>query len=284
MKHCLISITLSLALLVGPFCFAQNTSKQEVMDQRTEEAPLQPIPVSEIARHSNEASLKLTDIGELIKPDPEVLKIDSLFIRLVEEINRDKEELEQKDLKQIPLRRLNELQNEWLGHKLKVDQWQEILESHIKLFESQAQVLNKLDTLWDLTRDNAEREGYPKAVKEQIQSLMIEINGVAKELDKQQSIILTLQSKISQQAIIVTDISNRLGSAIQDAQLRIFEADSAPIWNIFEDKEQDLSVADQIHKTQRKRTAILKDFIDNNYERILIHASIFIILLIIFNL
>ena len=128
MKYRLLLLSLLLALLFQQLCHAQNKPEQDSSKQMTDESAIMAIPASEIARSSNDATLKLNDIRQLLKPDPAVIQIDSLLSEFIKEVSINKRELEQRNLERTPLRKLRELQDEWFEHKHRLDQWQEILQ------------------------------------------------------------------------------------------------------------------------------------------------------------
>lgn len=257
---------------------AHQESQKEVAEMPREKPVLESIPGSDIALRSEEANTELIRMRSVFKANPEVITIDSEQPDFNATLHKSREKLETVEIETLSLRQLKDIREDWQLLRMKINTWQGLLAARIQIIDAEKVKLQKMRTLWELTRTTADKEGYPVAIKKNIQSVLSEIEDVENRHRERLRVILTLQGRISNQSLEIMDVLNRLETAQARSRQRLFTQDSPPLWKANFAPEKEISVFERIGGIWQKKSETLFGYMDENWERLLINLFVFVIL------
>src|SRR4051794_25966721 len=175
----------------------------------------EPIPLTQIAVRGEELARTLRDISRKLPPDPQLTALDEQL--------RDREELIQSSLwsstealeGHATLMDLREQSREWRTFTVTESRDRDTLSDWGAACEQSLAGLNKARAEWDATLKAATSLPEYATVLPRIRSALRDIDRVQTEAEHHVRLVLDLQSRLSKQALTVTDVLERLAVARQ---------------------------------------------------------------------
>ena len=232
----------------------------------TEVVKPQVIPVEQITMKIEEEMGKLKVMEKLSTPGGDVLKIDSLYPKMSQQIKEQKK-ISQTLIKSNPNRqKIDYMIYRWKSYKLKLSAWHLTINNYItKLIQTQ-QTINFDNQTWTLTLENAKAQKIPPILVGKIKETIKEIEKDKKKLAKAVNHYLELESNLINRKeeinIMISDLTNLKNSKVYG----LFYQRHPVIWKIsFKDKP------DQIDKKnfafEKNFSEIIK-YVDNSKNRL----------------
>jgi small-conductance mechanosensitive channel len=178
----------------------------------------------------------------------------------------------------LTTRRLESFNQEWTLYLQKLNTWQEALSRRSQNLEDAHQRLGKMVNLWQNTQQRALDEGAPEAIRERIKAIADEIGKVDEQLTERVGELLTLQDRISQQQIEISELITLINKTEAELQSRLFVPDSPPLWQAFQAREDSLHFGKQIKISWGDFLRTNLAFVKANEDRFYLHLVIFVLL------
>ncbi len=257
----------------------QQTSAQNTGSVKKDSTIVQAgISLSDITQEADQTAVSVQDLRSQLLP-PQTIRIVQRKIKVLNtQINESRRNFRKQNLQEISINGLIDLRKQWNYLSEQLSGQQKYLESRLKIVDSGLQDISKMRTRWTALKDTLGREGYSEVISRQIQPVLGNLSEAETELKSRVDMILSLQNILSDDAIIVSAILNQLNSGIEQAQIRLFEPDRPPLWQVLGAKS-DSSIQAQFRKYHTGRLTTFTRFIEGNKDRIILHFAIFMILL-----
>ncbi len=279
----------TLVLLLAVACTAASfnliaqsgaTQAQSPQDKTAEAPPEKPaaqaIPATEVTLQAEQVKARLDEIRSMADPVADVSEIASELPESIENLERAKGELETIVIEDLSINQLNELQDKWQRYKMSGDNSQGILVNRSQSLDNKRAELEQLRETWELTRKVAAEAGYADALREQIGSILAEIETVEQAFRRRLDEVFTLQSQVSHQTIAITEVLNQIEAAREKSRLELFFQDRAPLWQSIFSPGEDLPVREQMRNMVRDRAHTLRNFYIDYRQHLLLHLFLFI--------
>jgi potassium-dependent mechanosensitive channel len=237
-------------LLVAPVLWAQSqgppttTSAPKANTESSQEAQSTPaatgpadraIPLPQIADRAEELDRWLREVTDRLAPEVDLLNTEE------EELKNQSGELRKRvnevdDLlasQPTTLERQSE-QRFWRVLGQKYASQSESLTSRAAELEKEIHILDQQQLDWEATWDQIHQRSEIEAVVERTSQELIAIRKARAVLEKQLSLVLTLQNQVSQLDRQISDVLLKIQEAEDWSRSRLFEQDSRPLWEVHE--------------------------------------------------
>lgn len=132
----------------------------------------------------------------------------------------------------VSLDALREMENSWVSTAETLSSWSETLTTRAMNLEGQIGELDRLTTSWRDTAVLARTTGAPLEVTRRIEALVATIIKTKNTVEADRTRILTLQSRVAQQAARVGEVIDLIGRARQSAVQDLLVQNAAPMWRV----------------------------------------------------
>jgi small-conductance mechanosensitive channel len=239
-----LTLTLTLALLLAahgsPAQSETETDPAASAEPATPPPPvIQPISATEIPARAETTRATLREFRRQATPVAVIGQIIEQIDNAKREIDDSAAGLLAQSLDEIPGRALRNLELQWNNTRSTVAGWQSSLSDRSsKLNEARAR-LEVLVEPWRKTWEQRETVQLPKALRDQVSTVMGEIEIIDETLKARLDLILTEQSRLSQLANTVDDTLDKIKEADALQRGRLLKLDSEPLWSaIFTAREE----------------------------------------------
>ena len=241
-----------------------------------------PVPAPEIVSRSEELKLELRQIVDRSAPDPTELeigtKLPELSSKLIERSARANELFESS----ISLEALADISSEWRARSEGLTAWRQALTRRAVGIEAEIDNLQRLEDVWEATRDSAAAAGLPQSTRDRVEETLQALNDTQKQVKRRRTHILALQNDVAQEELVVSGVLDRVASLKKELQSRLFARDEPPLWS----PEAYTRAADAAPLRERVRTNVfesigeLREFMRLDANRFLWMSVIFVFVLV----
>ncbi|UJR84592.1 Hypothetical protein I5071_66710 [Sandaracinus amylolyticus] len=133
-------------------------------------------------------------------------------------------------ISQLSQRELADLRQEWRRYGTMLEEWQTTLVERAGELEQARSELVELRRQWAALRRASETAGRPEGRHERIVTSLEQSRNAATELDQQRELVLGLQDRVSELALVVEDVTEQLRAASAAYRDRLFVRDAPPFW------------------------------------------------------
>ncbi len=263
------------------FLFVGSGNAQKADSSKaTKDSTQTSVSFLDIGQEADQSISTIQDVLSQLSPmdniQSEKRKIDALS----KQIDQSRNYFRSHPLQNISINGLIELQKQWTYLSQQLDQQKKYLESRSKILQSGLENLSKMRKRWEGLEKNISQAKFSQTQIPQIQTIKTKLNDAENQLRNRAEILLSMLNVLSDKAIIISDIQNQLSQAIEEAQVKLFEPDRPPLWQAW-GARPDSSLQIELSRYHTERLGSFIKFARDNKSRILLHFSIFLILLIV---
>ena len=243
--------------------------------------PPPPIPVPEISARSEEIVASLKALDERLAVSAELANIEARLPAMTSRIQRQLIETQRLLDSEPPLAVLANLADAWRGIATDIAAWSDLLTREAIVVEGELDRLNRLADQWARTREEARRSQAPSTVLQRIDITTTAIGLSRNTALSRRASILSLQARVAQQLALVQDAQARVARARGLDLAMLFRRDSPPVWR---DADRGpvpwREVPTKLWAGLVSEGRLLAQFMADRPERAIIHALLFVALLI----
>lgn len=263
---------------------AQNQIKSSPADSVEMKKVIEPVSLSDIGAETEQTIAVLRKIKAALVPESIELQVDTLSPKHLAELNDYKKNLDIEGIGQLPQKQKENLKGDFNRIKAILVEWRDLYSEIFTSITLMQSDLNDLETKWTLTLNLERDTKLPGEVLQRINLNLREIGALEKELTTRLSDLLSKQNKLTEGIIYVDEVL----SIITDDELiekeNILKIDSPPIWHLFSESPDSLSVGKLIFNTQQIHRKSYQNFIETYQINIFLHLGFFVFLLFFMNL
>ena len=275
-----IMVLLVLAAALWPAtALAQEQQAQEPAVQDTTLAPTGPTAIlaGEIAHRGELAMVVLREISARLAPDPRVEELDSLVPLFADSLSTLA--IDSQQLSELRIHELEAIEQRWraLDEQLRIGL--SVLEGRSVELEVERDSLASIRSVWQATLESAEAQELPEASVQSVESVLAAVDSAEAQARERRNVVLTLQTRLAGEGVLITTRLERIQEARRQAQLRILAADSPPLWKAFSGSGGPGAVAGRVRSGWQQKLSTLNQFVSVNGDRVRIHVIVFVLLL-----
>src|SRR5215472_16702454 len=240
---------------------ARTESSQEAFAPGTTEPADRAIPLPQIADRAEELDRWLKEVTERLTPEANLLKA-------AEDVKSQSEELRKRVIQvdellasqPTTLERQSE-QRSWrvLGQKYAAQG--ESLTLRAAELEKDIHILDQQQLDWEATWDQIHQRSEIETVVERTSQELIAIRKAHAALEKQLNLVLTLQNRVSQMDLQISDVLLKIQEAENWSRSHLFEQDSRPLWEAHEFRNLNQAVKRGIRSSFDRSFKIAVEFL-----------------------
>jgi len=273
-------VLLVLAAALWPAAaLAQEQQAQEPAAQDTAAVTTGPtaIPAGEIAQRGELAMVALREISARLAPDPRVEELDSLVPLFADSLSTLA--IDSQQLSELRIHELEAIEQRWraLDEQLRIGL--SVLEGRSVELEVERDSLASIRSVWQATLESAEAQELPEASVQSVESVLAAVDSAEAQARERRNVVLTLQTRLAGEGVLITTRLERILEARRQAQLRILAADSPPLWKAFAGSGGPGAVAERVQSGWQQKLSTLNQFVSVNGDRVRIHVIVFVLLL-----
>jgi small-conductance mechanosensitive channel len=240
-----------------------------------------PIPVAEVMVRAEEVDALLRTLELELPPDAHVTRIQSQLPVVSGRLSM-RLERSQKMLENNPgLRTIDSLTGAWRSSASELSSWLQVLTTRAVWLDEQRARLASLDETWSRMRQ-ADPATLPSYVVERVAAVRAAVATTQRHVETQRAAALSLQDQVARQARRCEDILAALGQARRRAAGDLFSRESRPIWNPVLGARALSEVPGRIQASLRNQAALLREFVEDQAERIIFHGAVIVGLVALF--
>lgn len=276
-----LSFGLLAALLAGlawgwPLpALAQEEAEPAAEAEQAEPAPPPVIAPAQVAGRALEVAQTLREIRASSEVIPEIEEIEQKLEEGAEQLaeRRASTEATLEDVRSIDL--LFELDREWsiVGDRLEKDRG--ALTKRAEALSAQLDRLGEIEALWERSRGAARESEAPQAVLDGIREVMRDVERTRDTVAKRRAEVLTLQSRVGQDATTVAELRARITSAREDLRGQLLVRDSPPLWALKLEGAGG-SIAATLAQTWERRLRTLQSFFRDSRPGLAVQVLLFV--------
>src|SRR6516164_490977 len=267
---------LFVTLLVAPVLWAQSqhppttTSASKASAESSQQAPSKPattgpadraIPLPQIADRAEELDRWLGEVTGRLIPETDLLKAEEEVKSQSEELRKRVNQVDELLASQpTTLERQSELRS-WRVLSQKYATQSESLTSRAAELEKEIHTLDQQQLDWEATWDQIHQRSEIETVVERTSQELIAIRKARAALEKQLSLVLTLQNQVSQMDRQISDVLLKIQEAEDWSRSRLFEQDSRPLWEVHEFRSLNQAVKGAIRSSFDRSSKIAVEFL-----------------------
>ena len=238
------------------------------------------VSILDIGQEADQSLATIQDILSQLSPMDNIQSEKRKIDELSKQINQSRNYFRSHPLQNISINGLINQQKQWTRLSQQLDQQKKYLESRSKILQSGLKNISDMQKQWKGLEKNISQAKFPQTQIPQIQTLSTKLNDAENQLKNRAEILLSMSNILSDKAIIVSDIQNQLNQAIEEAQVRLFEPDRPPLWQAWGSKATS-SFESELSIYHSESLGSFIKFARDNKSRILLHFSIFLIVLVV---
>lgn len=268
-----------MALLFLAFFFKANcqTGKEKTLvNLDGDTISIVPIALSEITTNIDIAYEKLKDIENNLQPSRDLLQFDSLYNMALIGLDSLKTVLFNRE--DFALKEINDELQKWDSYSNILDSWKEKINSKLKILDQNQFDIKLLDETWNLTIENARKEGISSNVITNVTDLSTQIEEFNEVVSSNTKELLRKQNKITELRLIVDEVITYLKDARSSLQADYLRQDRPPIWYAADSTASLKNIKLQFTKAFEQNKEYLSNFYETNNILLIVQLLIFMAL------
>jgi len=145
--------------------------------------------------------------------------------------------------------------------------------------EDYRQELREDRLIWDKTIEAANADESPEALLQTLEGVLRNIAGIDAAIVSQQDDVFRIQNRMVEKMTLVQQNIDLLLSLKSDYAQKVFAIDSPPYWRLFSDSVQFKQSTQQLTKNWTNAKVTINTYYNRNFELIIIHAVIVVLLI-----
>ena len=259
---------------------ASQPASQPATEPAAAQAPAveSPIPLAEIANRASDTIASLRRTRSSVDAMSSVTQISNDLPAMTTDINARYGETEKIVYVSPPIETLQSLEQNWIGVAKTIDAWRDELTARANQLESNVRDLASQQQVWKQVETAAEANGAPAETVSRVNEVNAQIALAITAVEKRRAQVLSLQTRVSEQAGRVSDARNMVEQAQSVALSRLLDQDAPPIWSsraVPANRDVILQASRESFSDQR---TMLESYASRQKIRFLVHAIVFVLL------
>ncbi len=220
----------------------------------------------------------LREISARLAPEPRVEELDSLVPLFADSLSTLA--IDSQQLSELRIHELEAIEQQWrvLDEQLRIGL--SVLEGRSVELEVERDSLASIRSVWQATLESAEAQELPGASVQSVESVLAAVDSAEARARERRNVVLTLQTRLAGEGVLITTRLERIQEARRQAQLRILAADSPPLWKAFAGSGGPGAVAGRVQSGWQQKLSTLNQFARASGDQIRIHVVLFVLLLV----
>ncbi len=189
------------------------------------------VPLADVVSVAETTSASLTEIQTNLASVETEQRITRELANVAEEITALQSESTRALAPGALLETVSDLERRWRKLGAELDAWNENLTASASLIDKELARVPAWQSTWTQTLAAAQAAAVPPEVTQRIEGVLAAVESTAETLRKKQTALLTLQSRVAEQAQRVAGGLRAIKAAQDAAVERLWVRDSAPIWS-----------------------------------------------------
>jgi potassium-dependent mechanosensitive channel len=272
------NLFLACLFFAGLVGFAQKSPEREyLISPKKDTVFIQSINLTDIPSNLEKSYTQLKRIENILTQKPEMLKFDSVYQIGMKNILANKKRI-QEDNVYNSLQALNNIQNEWLTYKEKLNNWKEYFNNRLLELDNSLFELHVLLASWKKTRTAAQEASLPSDVLETLQEFIASAERLERRFVSRQNDILRKQNSLTELSFLIDDVLTFIENESRIIRSEFFRRDSPPIWRAADSSVRTSTSISQLKDTFQSNMRGLSVFLNNNQNKFVLHLIIFVVL------
>lgn len=260
--------------------FAQP-SENILVSPKGDTITIKPIPLLEINSKIGDYNTYSKKYKEELKTYEDVYEIDTSALKAKDYLENEKKKLTENS-DNLTRVKVENARREWQGYENTLENWQKTITNRVaELDETLFNVQVEKQT-WELTKKSANELDIPKESQTRINEVISSSKQLLKALKSKQDSIISIQNKITDFQIMVSEVLVSLDETRKELQSEYFIQDSPTIWHAGDSTMNFQNAKDRFKTSYEEHSKSVELFANNNISKTYWHIFIFLLLLILF--
>lgn len=237
------------------------------------------IPLAQLSAQAEAASATLQTIGADVATDKTTQTVQQDLPVITGEINARLDETSRILSRGPSLEMLRRLGSEWQELREEISGWKRGLGRRATQLGADDTRLSQLEKPWQATRDSADVARIPPEVFQRLQDVLEQVRQTRRQVDAQQSLVLTLQSRVGEQDARINQSLSAVDHAREEMLEHLLVKDSPPLWSPELRSQTTSTMASQSRHSFSRQVLALDSYARRKSERFFLHALLFLAVL-----
>ncbi|OQX78789.1 MAG: hypothetical protein B6D61_04710 [Bacteroidetes bacterium 4484_249] len=244
---------------------------------------IKPLLLSEISTKIEEMSIRINKINDKLKPDEELVKLDSIILYKKEFLEAEQKKTNE-TLDQLSLQKIEDIVKKWKANISELKSYRTIVTKKAEGLESDIEYLSVSIKTWELTNKIIKEQKGPAETQKRIKEEIANLKSLEKKIRKKQDQIFIIQNNITDLILLSDKMAGVLEQEQLNWQSEYFRQDSPALWNMSDTTFQRSRFEDNFSFTFKGNFRTIEVFIQNYSGKLYFQLFIFIVLILVFYL
>jgi small-conductance mechanosensitive channel len=213
---------------------SQQPAQEREADQTPPEEPAAaPISAARFAEEEERTQELVAAIRDDLLPSPRVEEIVRELTELSAVLDALQSSPESVTPSRYPLRRVQNLRNQWSRFDARITSWRRELRGRIETLEATQRDVQRARDLWQATDSTLTSEDASELMRLRVTALLEEIQATSEETGGVLEGNLVIQDRLVREQTRVADQITQLDDRLRQLQLQLLQPESLPLWAIF---------------------------------------------------
>lgn len=209
----------------------EPTAQEQEADPAEPEAA--PISASQFAEEEQASQDLIDSIRNNVLPSPRIEEIVREFTELSAVLDAIQARPESVTPGRYPLRRVENLRNQWSRFDARLTSWRGTLRGRIETLEAARRDVQRSVELWEVTDSTLTSEGASELMRLRVAELLDDLETAGEEISGVLEGTLAIQDRVVREQTRVADQITQLDARLRQIQLQLLQPESPPLWAIF---------------------------------------------------
>jgi small-conductance mechanosensitive channel len=243
-----------------------------------QEAPVAPLPVSEIVARADDVAGDLRALEARLAAPPSVELVESRLPEIASEIDVRLAETSAMLDSRPSLDDVRDAQVTWGELATTLGTWQRDLTARAARLETELAELARLGATWGATLEAARAAGAPDEVLQRAESTVAAVTGARAGVEAQQRAVLALQGRASEQEARVRDAIALVERVREEAVGRLAVRDHPPVWRAWSEWASAAALAGASGAALAAQFDELAEYVRSHATELVLHAVVLVAL------
>jgi len=242
--------------------------------------PSQPtaVPAPDIGFAAGRTIVAVRALSLELARQPQIVEIERALPRTTKDIAALRDATDVTPLSVQPLADLEDLESRWSDVAATVDRWQDRLRRRADALVARRDSLGAMRRVWVLTRDSAEAQQLPPALRGRVADVLREIDQVDSTLRERLDAVLTVQSRVADLGLEVARVSAEVGRARAEAARRLLVPERPPLWReLFGERPDSAGASPGVRQLAQARASAAASYLRGRLGNLAVLAAVFLV-------
>jgi len=177
---------------------------------KNQQEKLDYIKVSSVPGQAAKVSIDIKSISKNIEDDKQVQEIHELIVPYTDSIAVLLKDDKYKNIDEQNARELQKMQSEIAVYIEKLNEWEKVFKSQIKICDDNKKKLDDYLILWDKTYENSTKKDAPKKIINSTKSVVSDIKTLSKKLKKSYNQTLTDSQVVTTKILMMKELTKQI--------------------------------------------------------------------------